>query len=132
MTQGTQSGSGQVVITWTVPCPPLSITSLTASPNVLWPPNHEFVPVTVGVSTSGGCGSVSCKIISVTSSEPIDDGGDWVITGDLTLNLRASRLETRVGTGNGRVYTITVQCTDGHTTPTKTTSVLVPHDQVNH
>jgi hypothetical protein len=33
-------------------------------------------------------------------------------------------------TGNGRVYTITVQCTDhsGQMT-TKTVTVLVPHDQ---
>ena len=34
---------------------------------------------------------------------------DWEITGDLTLDLRAERS----GSGTGREYTITVQCTDG-------------------
>jgi len=33
---------------------------------------------------------------------------DWVITGDLTLQVRAERSPK----GNGRVYTVTVRCTD--------------------
>jgi WD40 repeat protein len=108
------------------PCSPPAITSLAASPDVLWPPNHKLVPVTVTVSTSGGCGSVSCKIISVSSNEPVDPDGDWLITGNLTLKLRAERL----GSGNGRVYTITVLCTDGSgNITTKTVAVTVSHDQ---
>jgi hypothetical protein len=61
----------------------------------------------------------------VSSNEPLDPDGDWVITGNLTLNLRAERL----GTGTGRVYTISVQCTDpSGNSSTKTTTVTVPHD----
>lgn len=100
--------------------------TITATPNVLWPPNHKMVPITVSASTAGGCGVVSCKIISVSSNEPLDADGDFVLTGDLTLSLRAERL----GTGTGRIYTISVQCTDsfGNST-TQTAAVTVPHDQ---
>jgi hypothetical protein len=49
-----------------------------------------MVPVVVNVSASDHCGgSVSCRIASVASNEPIDGLGDgdtapdWEITGDL-------------------------------------------------
>jgi hypothetical protein len=129
LTQGDHSGDGVVVISW-VSCLPPTITSLTASPNVLWPPNHKMVPVTLSAVVSNGCGVVSCKIISVTSSEPIDPDGDWQITGDLTLSLTAERIASRLGLIGGRVYTITVQCTDAsNNSTTKTVTVLVPRDQ---
>jgi hypothetical protein len=88
--------------------------------------NHKLVPVTVSANTSGGCGAVVCKIVSVSSNEPIGPGGDWVITGDLTSSLRSERL----GGGKGRIYTITVQCTDSSgNSSTKTVTVTAPHDQ---
>src|SRR5437588_492164 len=105
-------------------CAAPTITALAANPNVLWPPNHKMVSVVVSVTTSGGCGAVSCKITSVSSNEPVDADGDWMITGNLTLNLRAERN----GLGTGRVYTITVQCTDGSgNNATKTITVTVAH-----
>jgi N-acetylneuraminic acid mutarotase len=92
---------------------PPAISAATATPNRLWPPNHKMVPVMVTVAVSDNCGAVSCKIISVTSNEPPGADavvpGDAVITGNLTLNLRAERS----GNGTGRIYTITIQCTDG-------------------
>lgn len=128
ITQGDHAGDGVVTISWIV-CQPPTITSLTATPRVLWPPNGRMVPVTLSDIVSNGCGAVSCKIISVTSSEPTDPEGDWQITGDLTLNLRAARIGTRGEILNGRVYTITVQCTDAsNNTATKTITVLVPLD----
>jgi len=100
---------------------------------VLWPPNHKMVPVKVLVSAyDGESGVASTKITSVTSNEPVDGLGDgdtvpdWVITGDLTVNLRAERS----GTGNGRVYTITVVCTDhAGNSSVKNVAVYVPRDQ---
>jgi len=107
-------------------CAAPTITSLTPSTNSLWPPNNKLVEVRLTATTDAGCGSVSCRILSVTSNEPISQGVDWVLTGPLTLNLRA----TRSGLGNGRVYTITVQCTDGSANSvTKTVTVTVLHDQ---
>ena len=107
-------------------CAAPTITSLSVDPEVLWPPNHQMVPASVSAATAGGCGAVFCQIVSVGSSEPVEADGDWVITGNLTLNLRAERL----GNDTGRVYTITVQCTDssGNST-TKTVMVNVVHDQ---
>jgi hypothetical protein len=111
---------------------PPTISSITASPSVLWPPNHKMVPVTVPVAASDDVGVVSCRIISVTSSEPdhgLGDGdtaGDIQITGDLKLLLRAERS----GKGNGRTYTITVECRDAaDNAATRTTTVTVPRDQ---
>lgn len=55
-----------------------------------------------------------------------DTPPDWVITGPLTVDLRAERS----GKGSGRVYTITVECSDASgNTATKTVTVTVPHDQ---
>lgn len=106
------------------------ITSLVAGPSTLWPPNHKFVPVRIKIKTED-CSPVKSKIVSVTSNEPVDGLGDgrtqpdWVITGDLTLKLRAERS----GKGSGRVYTITVEASDGINPPTQgTVEVKVPHD----
>lgn len=109
---------------------PPEITSLQADPDTLWAPNHVMVPGTVSVSLADQC-PVDCRIVSVQSNEPengLGDGDtapDWEITGNLTLNLRAER----AGTGSGRVYTVTVECTNlfGNT-DTSTTEVVVPHD----
>jgi hypothetical protein len=103
---------------------------LSASPKELWPPNHKMVPVTVKVCDRDTW--TNCQIFSVTSNEPVnneDDGNttfDWQITGPLTVNLRAERS----GTGSGRVYTITVHCTDKKGNPARSTvKVTVPKNQ---
>jgi hypothetical protein len=73
-------------------------------------------------------GPVASRIVSVRSNEPADGGQpDWVITGDLSLLLRAERSPH----GQGRVYTITVQCSDvfGNTS-TGTVLVTVPRNGV--
>jgi hypothetical protein len=107
---------------------PPTFTDLSTSPAILWPPNHNMVRVAVTATGSDSCSpSVTCKIVAIKSNEPVDDSqGDWVVTGNLTANLRADRL----GSGNGRIYAVTVQCMDkaGNST-TKDTLVTVPHDQ---
>ena len=111
---------------------PPTISSVTASPNVLWPANHKMVPVTVTVVAFDNTEVTSCRILSVTSSEPdngLGDGDtafDIQTTGDLSLLLRAERS----GKGNGRTYTITVKCQDevGNAS-TGTVTVTVPRDQ---
>ena len=107
------------------------ISSVSASPNKLWPPNHKMVPVVLAVDATDNCDSV-CQIVLVESNEPINGLGDgntapdWVITGDLTVKLRAERS----GKGNGRVYTIKVECADAsENSSTDTATVTVPHDK---
>jgi predicted outer membrane repeat protein len=99
-----------------------AITSLSANPSVLSPPNHKMVPITISVTASDICDpNPVSKIITVTSNEP--GAGQYQITGDLTLNLQSDRN----GGGNGRVYTITVRTVDdsGNAT-TKDVLVTVP------
>jgi hypothetical protein len=112
-------------VTVSNPKPP-RIISIKTDPNILWPPNHKLVPVKVSVRTEGGCGPVKCRILSVQSNEPTGPESDWVITGDLTLLLRAERF----GNGHGRIYTIKIQCRDtAGNTSTGTAQVVVPHNR---
>ncbi len=112
--------------------PPV-VQSFIASPNLLWPPDHRLVPVTVKVSAADNCDpNSSCRITAVSSNEPVNGLGDgdtdtdWIITGGLTADLRAERS----GTGSGRVYTINAQCTDASgNSAAATASVTVPHNQ---
>ena len=127
--------------------PPV-ISSLTATPSLIWPPNHKMVPVTLTAAATDNVGVASLKIVSVTVAEAGDrdreheakrnesddhehDGDsngkgngaradDYKITGDLTLKLRAEK---------GNVYTITVKALDAAgNAATKTVTVSVPHD----
>jgi hypothetical protein len=103
---------------------PPTINSVSATPNVLQPPNRQMIPVVVSVDADDICDPAPfSRIVSVTSNEPVADGRrygkttpDWVITGNLTVLLRAEHYGTRP---RGRVYTIYVECTDasGNTAP---------------
>jgi hypothetical protein len=109
-------------------------------PSVLWPPNHELVPVNATWQTGDVCDpeGVRVELVSVTSSEPDDvtgtsDGATSadiqsadIGTSDPTVLLRAERL----GTGSGRVYELYYRAIDssGNATPAFGV-VTVPHDQ---
>lgn len=75
---------------------------------LLWPPNHQFVPVQVlGVSEPNG-GDLSIRIDGIYQDEPVVGKGDGNTapdgkgTGTPVAHLRAER----AGNGNGRVYTV--------------------------
>jgi hypothetical protein len=119
--------------------PPV-ISNRTLNPATLWPPNHKMIPIRISVVAQDACCVAGWKIISVTSNETVakskgsnngngsgNTSPDWIVTGDHGLSLRAER----AGTGNGRVYTITVQAQDcaGHLSAPATLTVTVPHDQ---
>jgi len=106
------------------------ISSLTASPNSLGSANHKMIAVKLtAVVQDARDATPTTKIISVTSNESVNgsnDGNtsnDWVVTGPLTLNLRAERS----GTSAGRIYTITVESRDdSNNVTTRTVTVTVP------
>jgi hypothetical protein len=110
------------------------VENVTAQPSVLWPPNHKMVNVSIKADIESECptSEVSCKILEVNSNES-DNGsgdgntsGDWMVTGDNTLQLRAERS----GNGSGRVYSIHVQCEDeSGVLDDRWVTVQVPHDQ---
>jgi subtilisin-like proprotein convertase family protein len=107
---------------------------VSASPDTLWTPNHRMHDVVLSY-TSGpdNCGgAVSCQVVSVTSNEPsngLGDGDaapDWSIISPTLVQLRAERS----GLGSGRVYTITVRCTDATGNHAfRQTTVKVPFSQ---
>jgi hypothetical protein len=124
------SATDGVIVTVRDITPP-TIGSVAATPSVLTSATHDMVPVVITPSVSDACGgTVTCRIVSVTSNEPTSGLGggdvgpnDWQVTGDLTLNLRAERWHK----GSGRTYTITVECTDGAgNRSTSTVTVSVP------
>lgn len=116
--------SGSFTVTVRDTTPPV-ITSVTPSIMSIWPPNKKMVSVTLNAVANDAVGVASLKIISVTTNEP-DNNVQWQITGPLTLNLLADRL----GTGTGRIYTITVGARDAAgNASTRTCTVTVPHDQ---
>ena len=104
------------------------IQNAAASPAVLWPPNHQMVPVALAATVTDAVDTqVVARITGVTSNEPAAPGeSDWEITGPLTLNLRAERL----GTGAGRIYAITIESRDAAgNAGTATVTVTVPHNR---
>jgi hypothetical protein len=129
--QASASCTTQVTVADTTPP---TIQSVTATPNVLWPPNHKMRPIRIAVEASDSTGVATMQILSVTSSEPDrgtgsgDTAVDWAIgPGPLDLALRAERSGK---SKNGRIYTVTVQVSDGSGNgATQSVTVTVPHDQ---
>ena len=105
----------------------------TASPSILWSPDHKYVEVSVNVTAYDICDpSPKITFMSITSNEPdnsVGDGNtvnDIVIVNDFTFNLRAER----TGTGSGRSYTITYKATDASGNyALASVTVEVPHNQ---
>jgi hypothetical protein len=110
---------------------PLQIVDVELSTNVLSPPNHKMIDVTVNYGTTNDCGAPRCTL-SVSSNEPVNGTGDgdsapdWEIIDAHHIRLRAER----AGKGTGRVYTITITCSDGSGTPvSRSVTVTVPKNQ---
>jgi hypothetical protein len=110
------------------------VNGATASPSMLWPPNHKMVDITFDVDTENECElELDCTILEVTSNEPINGPGDgntepdWMIGDDGSLKLRAERS----GMGNDRVYTVRILCVHAESGigDETTVEVVVPHDR---
>lgn len=107
------------------------ISNVSVDPKVLWPANHKMRDVTVTYSSSDNCPGVVTCVLSVSCNEAVNDVGDgntspdWMVESNRLVKLRAERS----GTGNGRIYTIKIKCTDvAGNTGEATTTVMVPHD----
>ncbi len=132
-TDGCGNSSSCVQNIQVVDTTPPVIHSVAAIPNVLWSPNHKMIHVAIAANVTDNCDAAPhCAITSVNSNEPVnglgdgDTAPDWVITGDLTVDLRAERS----GTGNGRIYTMMATCTDAcGNSSVGTTIVTVAHDR---
>ncbi len=113
--------------------PPV-ITGAGVDKTSLWPPNHHMETVTVIYGTGDNCtatAAVQCSL-GVASNEPVNGTGDgdtspdWTVVDNHQVQLRAERS----GTGTGRVYTVTITCTDAAgRSSIQPVTVTVPHSQ---
>jgi hypothetical protein len=112
--------------------PPV-FSEISATPNILWSPNHKMVDVYLDYTVTDNCGgSIVPEIFLVSSDEDengLGDGNteaDWEVVDAHHVRLRAERS----GLGDGRVYTIKIRAQDdGGLAAYGTVTVSVPHDQ---
>ena len=110
---------------------PPQINDLTASKQILAPPNHKMQEITVNYSVLDNCNSSPSYTFNVSSNEPVNGTGDgdtdpdWEMIDDHKIRLRAER----AANGDGRIYTITITANDGcNATVTSTAQVVVAHN----
>lgn len=84
------------------------IQSVTATPGVLSPADNSQVTVNVSVAAVDNCDPAPISKIVEVQCDERTERGDIEIQGDLSVKLVAAKKSN----GNGRVYTIVVQCTD--------------------
>ncbi len=113
--------------------PELDCSTATASPGMLWPPNHKLVSIDIsGVLDLAG-DPAQIVVTGIEQDEPVNgeaDGNtspDGFGVGTATPEVRRER----AGTGDGRIYFIAFDATDAATGAacSGTVSVGVPHDQ---
>jgi hypothetical protein len=115
---------------------------VSASPDILWPPNHKMVHVTTTVTATDNCDlNPAIGLVSIVMNESdetitydpnydlsVNDGqtsGDIQIVDDWNFYLRC----VRSGKSNGRTYTITYGAVDASGNETiANAEVLVPHN----
>lgn len=84
-----------------------------ASPNLLWPPNHTMVPVTIAGITDPNDQAITITFTAVTQDEPVNGLGDGDTSPDAAVSGNQILLRAeRAGTGNGRVYQVHFTATD--------------------
>ena len=110
---------------------PPQINGLITSKQILAPPNHKMVDVTVEYDVVDNCVATPNYTITVGSNEAINGTGDgdtdpdWEIVDDHHIRLRAER----AANGSGRIYTITITANDGcNASVTSTAQVVVAHN----
>jgi hypothetical protein len=105
-----------------------SLSTVTPSTAMLWPPNHKMVDVDLRYTATDPVSAAACRV-AVASNEPANGAGDgntasdWQVLSPTHVQLRAER----AGGGSGRIYTLTVTCTDaGGNAAINTATVTVP------
>ena len=126
--------------------------SVTWSPTTLWPPNHKLKTVTITYKGDNDGDTATVAVTGWSDNETVDgvemngsgqpdpQQGPDVVPGSPGMGPDSAPVQTtaqvraeRSGRGSGRVYTLTVRCseTDGDSGAADIT-VSVPHDQGNH
>jgi hypothetical protein len=112
---------------------PPECSGVQADTRSLWPANHKLQLVTLSGATDPDGDTVTLTVKGVTQDEPLNGTGDGDAapdaatgTGPNSVQLRSERS----GSGDGRVYKISFEASDGRGgTCTGTTTVSVPKSQ---
>ena len=109
-----------------------------AAPSIslLWPPNHQLVPVSIQNVIDADEDPLLLTITSIRQDEPVNDIADGNTTGDgagvgtSTALVRAERSGSPKNPGNGRVYHVGFTADDGNGGACSgVVRVGVPHDR---
>lgn len=120
--------------------------SLTLSQEILWPPNHKLIPVTVQVNVADDQDpNPTVQLLNITINEPCSEGNDTLKskalqsadpnscrdiaeaafgTADTSFMLRAERFGY---SDDGRIYTITYKVTDAAGNETLASTTVSVH-----
>ena len=93
---------------------PPNCSNAVASLDLLWPPNHEYVPISIQGVTDPDGDPVVITIVGIFQDEPVDNLGDGATFPDgdgVGTGVAMIRAE-RDGGGNGRVYHIGFEAVD--------------------
>ncbi len=113
------------LVPYVVDFTPPVVEAVTADPAVLWPPNGQLVPVQVSVQVTDNIDPAPVCTIANVLVDGWGAGDDAIVTGALSLELRAKRS----GTSSDHTYTIGVACSDASGNRAySSVNVVVPHD----
>src|SRR5204863_7410643 len=93
---------------------PPTISDLSSTPDMLWPPNHQMKNVEINYKSIDNCGGTLTTVLTVTSNQPPNGSGDgntsadWEVIDDHKVKLRAER----TGDLGCRIYSIKIVSTD--------------------
>jgi hypothetical protein len=104
---------------------PPQITDFSVIPPSTWPPMQQLVNVTINYGATDSCSTATCQISSVTCNETISTSDYRIIDAH-----HVKLLAARTGRGSGRLYRITVLCSDAFgNSIAQVATVQVPHDR---
>jgi hypothetical protein len=123
----TASAPDDITITVRSVNDPPSCSAAHPSADVLWPPNHQLVPVSIDCVSHGA----TVTITGVTQDEATNEKGDGNASPDAVIQGSSVLLRAeRSGTGDGRVYRVSFKARDhSGATCTGTVTVAVPHSR---
>jgi hypothetical protein len=101
----------------------------------LWPPNHKYRLVTVGGATDPDGDALTYTITGVTQDEALDGAADGHTSPDAAWVADPGQVKVRAersGRGDGRVYRIAVDVSDGTSSCQGAALLGVPHDRGKH
>ena len=108
------------------------VCTATATPAIIWPPNHKKVYLSVAGATDPEGAALTIRYSGILQDEPTNSVGDGNTPQDGGIENDGASAWVRAersGTGDGRVYLVSYSATDGTLSCTGVVTVSVPHDQ---